>query len=170
MLKNCVAANGGAFFVRGSVWATHFFSRKVGGTSQKGGRLRMDGKAYFQDCCREVGIDCEKYFKVGKGKNSGGRYRYDCDPHSRKPTQLFAIKYFSDEGIYLAWNLREEKAHTKTVFSLTKKTKAIEVMASGISEESKKIEYGELGEEIVYRFKRESVDQFLKRFAPIERR
>ena len=23
-------------------------------------------KAYFQDCCREVGIDCEKYFKVGK--------------------------------------------------------------------------------------------------------
>ena len=81
----------------------------------------MDGKEYFQDRCREAGIECEKYFKASKGKNSGGRYRYDCDPRFRKPTQLYAIKYFSDEDIYLAWNLREPKAKARTVFSLTKK-------------------------------------------------
>lgn len=129
----------------------------------------MDGKQYFIDQCNSHGINPEKYFKLGTGKKyKQNRYEYRCPYESRNETQIFAIKYFVDEGLYLAWNLRNPKAKGKSVFSLSKKSREIEISTSSITQISKDIEYSGRGEEIVYKFYPQAIDSFLQLFMPVE--
>lgn len=129
----------------------------------------MDGKQFFIDCCREQGVVCDDYFKIGRGKKTKNRYVYSCSLYTRKSSQIFAIKYFTDENVYVAWDLREKGADKRSIFSLSNKKRAIDLSIASIKQVPKDIEYSGRGEEVVYVFPPECVNAFLKRNLPIIR-
>ena len=81
----------------------------------------MDEKQHFRNCCKELGIDCDTYIKLGAGNpKNPTRFIFQSDHTKRKDTQLFAVKYFEQEDVYIAWNLKERGGSGKNSFSLSK--------------------------------------------------
>lgn len=124
--------------------------------------MLLDGKKYFHEACRQHGIDCDTYFKVGSQtiENSAG-YVYRCPHTNRKPSQIFAVNYLRDMDIYLAWSLEEPKSSQKDVFRLLKSSLA-SFQKGNILSVSKAIEYSGWNEETVFAFDRTAVVDFLK--------
>ncbi len=123
----------------------------------------MDGKQYFIDCCNEQGIDCDELFKVGRGDRGGKtRFEYYCEPHSRKKSQMYAVKYFENEDLYLAWSLSVPKAKGKKNFSLAR-SKVERFGFNEIKEANKFIEYAGREEEVVFIFRASGVKEFLSK-------
>ena len=121
----------------------------------------MDGKQYFIVCCNEYGIDCDELFKLGRGTRGGKtRFEYSCNPRTRKDSQIFAIKYFEEENLYIAWSLKVIKAKGKQNFTLQRE-KVNLFGFNEIGEANKPIEYSGHGEEIVYIFSPKGVKAFL---------
>ena len=53
----------------------------------------MDEKQHFRNCCKELGIDCDTYIKLGAGNpKNPTRFIFQSDHTKRKDTQLFAVK------------------------------------------------------------------------------
>ena len=74
----------------------------------------MDGKQYFINSCESRNIHWDDLFKIGQGKGSSkGVFKYDCKHLYRKDSQLFAIKYFEKEELYIAWDLKNRKLKKK---------------------------------------------------------
>ena len=62
----------------------------------------MDGKQYFINYCESRNIPWDDLLKIGQGKGSSkGVFKYDCKHLYRKDSQLFAIKYFEKEELYI---------------------------------------------------------------------
>lgn len=124
----------------------------------------MDGKKYFHECCNKLNIDSDTLFKFGVGKSSiKDRYVYKCPHTSRTSTQKYAIKYFENDNLYIAWNLKEFGFEKKSTFTLQRMS-TIEHTATMISKITKPIEYKGRGEEIVLVFSPKCVIEFLEKY------
>jgi len=122
----------------------------------------MDGKKYFRGCCKDLGIDCGTFIKLGAGDpKDAKRFLFQCGHTKRKPSQLFAVKYFGSEDVYIAWSLREPKAKMKDVFSLSKRK--IEPLRPGqVLAIEKGIGYPAWDTETVFAVKPDAVPRFLE--------
>jgi len=121
----------------------------------------MEGKQYFIECCKELGIDSDKYIKIGKQAGQKNRLVYKSEYTSRKSTQLYAVCYYKNEDLYVAWSLKEKKPNTYNYFSV-KKDDVIETPQNEILHVQKAIEYSGWDEEVVYSFRRSAVKLFLE--------
>lgn len=122
----------------------------------------MDGIKYFQECCTQYKIECDILFQLGaQNPQDADSLKYICSPYTRKDTQLFAVCYYQKENIYIAWNLREPKAKTKSVFSVRRCELAF-MDQHQILEVRKPIEYSGWNEETVYLFTPELVPTFIE--------
>ena len=127
----------------------------------------MDGKKIFEEYCKAHGIECEKYFKIGKGARAKGRFKYHCEPSARKDTQIYAIKYFEEENVYVAWNLREPYAKQKSDFSLSTEPRVTSVSISNVEVCTKGIVSNGHNEETVLKFGPEGIGDFIRVYATI---
>ena len=83
--------------------------------------MLLDGKKYFHEACRQHGIDCDTYFKVGaQNRVEADGYVYRCPKPNRKPSQIFAVNYLRDLDAYVAWSLKTSKADTYNTFRVLK--------------------------------------------------
>ena len=122
----------------------------------------MDGKNYFQEVCRQHGIDCDTYFKIGaQNRVEADGYVYRCPKPNRKPSQIFAVNYLRDLDVYVAWSLKTSKADTYCSFRVLK-GELEKLQAGKLLPIVKPIEYSGWGEETVFAFDRTAVDDFLK--------
>lgn len=124
----------------------------------------VKGKDHFKECCKRLNIDCDKYIKLGAGASGNEtRFSFQSDHTKRKDSQLYAVKYFEKENVYIAWNLKERSGSCKNSFSLSKKKiealKPKEVLAV-----SKGIEYPSWDSENVFAFSPDAVERFLKAY------
>ncbi len=122
----------------------------------------MDEKQHFRNCCKELGIDCDTYIKLGAGNpKNPTRFIFQSDHTKRKDTQLFAVKYFEQEDVYIAWNLKERGGSGKNSFSLSK-NKIKELKAEQVLAISKGLGYPNWDRETIFAFKPNAVLRFLK--------
>lgn len=123
----------------------------------------LDGKKRFQEKCYLRGIDCQSAFQVGAQKaKRADRFVYNCNPHTRKATQIFAICYFEEEDIYIAWNLWDAKARLRSGFSVKKEDVCIIDEKRVLSVKKYRDHVGK-DEELVYAFSPLAIDDFLER-------
>lgn len=124
--------------------------------------MQLDGKKYFHEVCRQHGIDCDTYFKVGSQNcvNNAG-YVYRCPRENRKPSQIFAVNYLRDLDVYVAWSLKTSKADTYNSFRVLKGEVA-KLQEGKLLPIVKPIEYSGWDEETVFAFDRTAVVDFLK--------
>jgi len=121
----------------------------------------MNGKELFKKYCTELGIDCDTFFKLGnQNPKITNRYVYKNSYLSRKESQLFAINYFKNDNIYIAWNLKEKKASTKSSFILLK-NKIKFAFQEEVLRISKGIEYTSWDQEIAFVFQPTGIKNFL---------
>lgn len=121
-----------------------------------------EGKTYFEDRCAGFKIDCDKYIRLGAGNpKNETRFIFKSDHTQRKESQLFAIKYFEKENVYIAWNLKEKGGSCKDTFSLSKK-KIAALKPKQVLAASKGIEYPSWDAENIFAFLPDAVDRFLK--------
>ena len=124
--------------------------------------MLLDGKKYFHEACRQHGIDCDTYFKVGaQNRVEADGYVYRCPKPNRKPSQIFAVNYLRDLDAYVAWSLKTSKADTYNTFRVLK-GELEKLQAGKLLPIVKPIEYSGWGEETVFAFDRTAVDDFLK--------
>lgn len=122
----------------------------------------MDGKAYFQDYCDQIGLKCKTLFQLGaQTSRRVDRLEFRCSPYMRKETQIFAVCYFKTENVYAAWSLKEPKAKMKSVFSVSRYELA-SLSQYQILKARKSVEYSGWNEETVYLFTPESVPTFIE--------
>lgn len=127
----------------------------------------MDGKQYFREVCKQNGVDCDTFFKIGSQNtvnNSG--YVYRCPHLNRKDTQLFAVNYLKALDVYIAWDLNSYKAKTKDVFRVLK-SKVTPIIAGEVLLIDKAVEYSGWNEETVYVFDRTAIELFIKKYVII---
>lgn len=122
----------------------------------------LDGKEYFRNTCKEFGIDCNRYFKIGAQNTiKGNGYAFHSDSRNRAETVQFMINYVKALDAYIAWNLNEPKAKSKSNFSvLTSELSPLQ--DNQILLITKAIEYSSWNQETVFAFKRTAVEGFLK--------
>ena len=127
----------------------------------------MDGKRYFKECCTKHGIECDRFFRIGKNNaKKSDRLKYSDSYLSREETQIFVVCYFVKENIYIAWSLREKKATTKSNFSVKRSDLSLP-LDNVIVSVKKAIEYHGWGEESVLAFPPEMVPTFLNRYCAL---
>ena len=123
----------------------------------------MNGKQYFQECCRELGLDCKALFQLGQQTaKRPDRLIYKCDANIRKATQMYAVCYFPEEEVYAAWDLHTDKPRG-SVFSVQRE-EAAAAHADQILPIHKNREFSGWGEEAVLVFRAEGVKKFLNTY------
>lgn len=123
-----------------------------------------EGKEYFRECCQKFEIDCDKIISLSAGKsNHLARFIYQSDHAKRKNSQLFAVKYFEAENVYIAWNLKERGGSCKNSFSLSKK-KIDGLQAGQVLAVSKGLGYPSWDMENTFAFGPDAVVRFLKTY------
>lgn len=123
----------------------------------------MDGVKYFKEFCESMGLDCNRYFQLGKSRTvQPERLRHRFDLKKRTPTQLFTVCYFEVDNIYIAWDLKEKKAKQKTIFTVDRTSLALPLKEKLVSIK-KAIEHPSWGEENVLVFTPEGVTLFLEK-------
>lgn len=122
----------------------------------------LGGKEYFQSVCKELGIDWNRYFKLGAQNTiNGNAYVFHSDSYGRAETIQFMINYVKALDAYIAWNLNEPKAKSKSNFRvLTSELSPLQ--GNQILMITKGIEYPNWKQETVFAFKRTAVKGFLK--------
>ena len=122
----------------------------------------LGGKEYFQSVCKELGIDWNRYFKLGAQNTiNGNAYVFHSDSYGRAETIQFMINYVKALDAYIAWNLNEPKAKSKSNFRvLTSELSPLQ--GNQIPLITKAIEYSSWNQETVFAFKRTAVEGFLK--------
>lgn len=122
----------------------------------------LGGKEYFQSVCKELGIDWNRYFKLGAQNTiNGNAYVFHSDSYGRAETIQFMINYVKALDAYIAWNLNEPKAKSKSNFRvLTSELSPLQ--DNQILLITKAIEYSSWNQETVFAFKRTAVEGFLK--------
>lgn len=122
----------------------------------------LGGKEYFQSVCKELGIDWNRYFKLGAQNTiNGNAYVFHSDSYGRAETIQFMINYVKALDAYIAWNLNEPKAKSKSNFRvLTSELSPLQ--GNQILLITKAIEYSSWNQETVFAFKRTAVEGFLK--------
>lgn len=122
----------------------------------------LGGKEYFQSVCKELGIDWNRYFKLGAQNTiNGNAYVFHSDSYGRAETIQFMINYVKALDAYIAWNLNEPKAKSKSNFRvLTSELSPLQ--GNQILMITKGIEYPNWNQETVFAFKRTAVKGFLK--------
>ena len=124
--------------------------------------MLLDGKKYFHEVCRQHGIDCNTYFKVGsQNRVEADGYVYKCPATSRKTSQIFAVNYLRDLDVYVAWSLKTSKANAYNSFRVLK-VELAKLQEGKLLPIVKPIEYSGWDEETVFAFDRTAVDVFLK--------
>lgn len=123
----------------------------------------MDGKSYFKKCCKELGINCDTYFRVHAQK-SKTKTHYVCksDDTKRNDNHLFVINYNATDNLYLAWNLKQSLSAKRNTFILAIDTVSI-INADKVQSLSKIKEHIGHGEEIVYVFPPGAINDFLNK-------
>ena len=122
----------------------------------------LGGKEYFQSVCKELGIDWNRYFKLGAQNTiNGNAYVFHSDSYGRAETIQFMINYVKALDAYIARNLNEPKAKSKSNFRvLTSELSPLQ--GNQILLITKAIEYSSWNQETVFAFKRTAVEGFLK--------
>lgn len=122
----------------------------------------LGGKEYFQSVCKELGIDWNRYFKLGAQNTiNGNAYVFHSDSYGRAETIQFMINYVKALDAYIAWNLNEPKAKSKSNFRvLTSELSPLQ--DNQILLITKAIEYSSWNQETVFVFNRTAVKGFLK--------
>lgn len=122
----------------------------------------LGGKEYFQSVCKELGIDWNRYFKLGAQNTiNGNAYVFHSNSYGRAETIQFMINYVKALDAYIAWNLNEPKAKSKSNFRvLTSELSPLQ--GNQILLITKAIEYSSWNQETVFAFKRTAVEGFLK--------
>lgn len=122
----------------------------------------LGGKEYFQSVCKELGIDWNRYFKLGAQNTiNGNAYVFHSDSYGRAETIQFMINYVKALDAYIAWNLNEPKAKSKSNFRvLTSELSPLQ--GNQILLITKAIEYSSWNQETVFVFNRTAVKGFLK--------
>jgi len=122
----------------------------------------LGGKEYFQSVCKELGIECNRYFKLGAQNTiKGNAYAFHSDSCGRAETAQFVINYVKALDAYIAWNLNEPKAKSKSNFRvLTSELSPLQ--GNQILLITKAIEYSSWNQETVFAFNRTAVEGFLK--------
>ena len=128
----------------------------------------MDGKVYFKECCKKQGLNCDKLFQLGQSRAvAADRLKYNRSYLTRKDTHLFVVCYFVNEGVYVAWNLKEPKGAKKTAFNINRS--AVEIPFDGaVHSVTKSIEYSGWDEETVFVFAPNAVEVFLRNYCRTE--
>lgn len=123
-----------------------------------------EGKEYFKKCCEKMKVGCDTFIKLGAGNSKDlKRFKYYSSHTKRKDTQLFAVKYFETEDVYIAWNLREPHAKVKDHFSLSKQK--IESLKLGqILAVKKGLGYPSWDAETTFAFRPDAVTRFLNTY------
>lgn len=126
----------------------------------------MDGKHFFEQCCSECGIECDKFFKLGASAMlMPDRFYHKFNRNTMKETQLFAVCYFEVDNLYIAWNLHDDKKAGTSKFSI-KRSDLNLPMSNNIQTIRKTIEHHGHGEETVIAFAPETVPVFLEQYIP----
>ena len=124
----------------------------------------MDGKEYFRECCKDLGIDASEFFRLGnQNGETKNRLRFKPSYNSEKHSQIFAVNYFSAYGIYVAWRTEVGRITKREVFSI-KKEDVSHVPSNYILPISKAVEYSGWAQEMVYAFRLDSVKLFLQKY------
>lgn len=122
----------------------------------------MDAKLYFRNCCKELNIDCDELFKVGaQNPKDKVQLQYSCQAYSRKESNIYAVCFFESVGLYVAWDLRVYKSKTHNKFNI-KKEDVCKQFKGELTTVTKLTEYSGWGEEEVYVFSPEKVNDFLE--------
>lgn len=121
-------------------------------------------KEFFKARCTELGLDYDSLIKLSAGSPSDPkRFKCQCSYLRRTNSQLYIVKYFQKEDVYIAWNLKEPKARTKNNFSL-QKIEIASLKPGQILPSKKGIEYREWDSENTFAFKPDTVTRFLKNY------
>lgn len=123
----------------------------------------MNGKELFAEVCKNNGLICKDIFILGVGSTIGDRCRYDISSHTRKESELYAVKYFETEEIFIAWYLKSFKLPNRTKFSLNSKGLR-SISADKVHLIEKNLGFSGHGTETVYVFKSAMIDTFIKQY------
>ena len=122
----------------------------------------LGGKEYFQSVCKELGIECNRYFKLGAQNTiKGNAYAFHSDSCGRAETAQFVINYVKALDAYIAWNLNEPKAKSKSNFSVSA-SELSPLQDNQILMITKGIEHPNWEQETVFVLNRTAVKGFLK--------
>lgn len=81
----------------------------------------MTPREYFATCCRELNLDFEALFDLSVGNpQDATRFKHSSSHLRRKSTQIYTVKFFEKERLYIAWELDNLVAKQKDVFTLQK--------------------------------------------------
>lgn len=126
--------------------------------------MKMDGIRHFKESCAQMKLDCNKFFQLGKSeKPHSERLQHRFGTEKRTQTQLFAVCYFEVDNIYVAWNLKAEKAKMKTVFSVKRASLDLP-LEQDVAAARKAIGYSGWGEEDVLAFTPDGIKAFLEKY------
>lgn len=122
------------------------------------------GKELIKKICLDNGLNCDEILILGTGKKAGKkRCEYDIGTRN-KETKLFAIKYFECEELYIAWNLKNPNVPSKkNIFSI-KTVELSEISLNRINLIEKNNQFSGWGKEVVYVFKSNMAEQFIKEY------
>lgn len=80
----------------------------------------LGGKEYFQNACKELGIDCNRYFMIGsQNHKSGNRFEFHTNSRPHNEPLQFIINYLKEFDVYIAWNLNEPILRNQGNFSVS---------------------------------------------------
>ena len=81
----------------------------------------MNPREHYAACCRELNLDFNALFDLSIGNTQDAKRFIHSSKHTRrKETQIYTVKYFEQEGLYIAWELDNLAAKQKDNFSLQK--------------------------------------------------
>ena len=120
----------------------------------------MDGKQYFQECCKQSKIDFDDTFVLSISENRQSKaYRYRLPVKAREYPKLFFVVYIEKADFYIAWSLN--RPTKREVFYVS--ANAANALEPGeLRKITKALGHQGHGEEIVYAFDRSAVMDFLK--------
>lgn len=128
----------------------------------------MDGIAYLKDCCQKRKINPDEFLKFGRGANGPRRIGKKHRQHERyvltlgastpQSSQLYAVQYCKDIGVYIAWEFKRRQN-----FSLMAKD-IIQPLGAKVCSVKKHLQYSGWGEELVLYFQKEGIPDFLERY------
>lgn len=118
----------------------------------------------FKEICSRNGLICDDLFICGVGKTFGKRCCFDFASRNRKGTEIFALKYYETEELFVVWCLNPTAYHLKRTKLSLKSDGLKDLSDDRIYSFDKNVQYQGWGTEKVHVFKSAMIEAFIKQF------
>ena len=123
---------------------------------------KKEADTLLKQVCKKYGVDADSVFQYSCATRPVQKvYKHSTSHRKRLDTHLFAIKFFPDDNVYVAWNLWEGARGT-TNFSVKKEK--VNPVPGQIAKILANTEYSGRGTRIVYAFEPDCLDEFVRRY------